>query len=69
MSSKLVNQSQKYAGNTKSTPFSGKGNVWTAEARIAQYERLVGELYAENRLLKKALEKLGQLREEKHLRS
>lgn len=49
--------------------FSGKGNVWTAEARIAQYERLVGELYAENRLLKKALEKLGRLRAEQRLRS
>ena len=49
--------------------FSGKGNISTAEARIARYERLVGELYAENRLLKKALEKLGQLKAERRLRS
>lgn len=49
--------------------FSGKGNISTAEAKLAQYERLVGQLYAENRLLKKALEKLGQLKAEERLRS
>ena len=48
--------------------FSGKGNISTAEAKLAQYERLVGQLYAENRLLKKALEKLGQLKAEQRLR-
>lgn len=47
--------------------FSGKGNPASAEARIAQYERLVGRLYAENLLLKKALERLGQLKAEKRL--
>ncbi|MEW5997041.1 MAG: transposase [Candidatus Micrarchaeota archaeon] len=48
--------------------FSGKGNISTAEARIAQYERLVGQLYAENRLLKKALERLERLKAEQKLR-
>lgn len=47
--------------------FSGKGNPATYEARIAQYERLVGQLYAENSLLKKALEKLESLRAERRL--
>ncbi len=47
--------------------FSGKGNLASSEARIAQYERLVGRLYAENLLLKKALEKLGSLRAERRL--
>jgi len=47
--------------------FSGKGTPASAEARIAQYERLVGRLYAENLLLKKALERLGQLKAEKRL--
>ena len=47
--------------------FSGKGNISTAEAKIAQYERLVGQLYAENRLLKKALERLEQFRAEQRL--
>lgn len=47
--------------------FSGKGNTAGAEAKIAQYERLVGRLYAENLLLKKALEKLGSLKAERRL--
>lgn len=33
--------------------FSGKGNIWKEEAKIAQYERLIGQLYAENAFLKK----------------
>lgn len=49
------------------TAFSGKGNTASAEAKIAQYERLVGRLYAENLLLKKALEKLGSLKAERRL--
>ena len=27
--------------------FSGKGNLWKEEAKTAQYERLIGQLYAE----------------------
>ena len=33
--------------------FSGKGNLWKEEAKIAQYEKLIGQLYAENAFLKK----------------
>jgi transposase-like protein len=33
--------------------FSGKGNLWKEEAKIIQYERLIGQLYAENAFLKK----------------
>lgn len=47
--------------------FSGKGTPASSDAKIAQYERLVGRLYAENLLLKKALEKLGSLRAERRL--
>ncbi len=49
------------------TAFSGKGVASTTEARLAQFERLVGQLYAENQLLKKVLEKLENLRAEQHL--
>lgn len=46
--------------------FKGHGNVWKEDAKVAQYERLVGQLYAENALLKKACENLRQyLGEEK----
>ena len=35
--------------------FSSNGNTYKEEARIEQLERLVGQLYAENNFLKKAL--------------
>jgi transposase len=41
--------------------FAGKGNTYKLEAKNAQLERTIGELYMENRFLKKALEKLGEL--------
>jgi len=40
--------------------FSGQGNVWKEDAEVAKYERLVGQLYAENAFLKKALDVLKQ---------
>ena len=39
--------------------FSGNGNMYKYEARIAELERMVGQLTMENALLKKALQKLG----------
>lgn len=44
--------------------FSGRGNAWREEAKIAKYERLIGQLYAENALLKKTAELLQQRRAE-----
>ena len=41
--------------------FAGKGNTYKLEAKNAQLERTIGELYVENRFLKKALEKLEEL--------
>ena len=32
--------------------FSGYGNLWKESAKIAQYERLIGQLYAESWLTK-----------------
>ncbi len=40
--------------------FKGNGRTYKEDARIAKLERLVGQLYAENKFLKKALETLGQ---------
>ena len=48
--------------------FAGSGNIWKEEAKIAQYERLLGQAYAEIAFLKKTLEVLHQRRaEEKRL--
>ena len=44
--------------------FQGNGKLWKQEAKIAQYERLIGQLYVEIDLLKKRTEHLRQLRAE-----
>jgi transposase-like protein len=44
--------------------FKGHGRLWKPEAKVAQLERTLGELYAENALLKKAYEQLKQLHAE-----
>lgn len=41
--------------------FAGNGNSYTDEARIAQLERTLGQMAAENALLKKAIKTLQQL--------
>lgn len=42
--------------------FIGKGNLWKMEAKLAEKDRLIGQLYAENEFLKKTAERLKQLR-------
>ena len=44
--------------------FSGNGNTYKLEARNAELERLVGQLYAENEFLKKAITNLGMKKDE-----
>ena len=50
---------KEYSSNPKEA-FKGNGNLWKEDAKIAQYERLVGQLYAENVFLKKVYESLKQ---------
>jgi len=40
------------------TAFRGNGNICNGNARVAELERLVGKLYAENAFLKKVLANL-----------
>ncbi len=40
------------------TAFSGNGTVCKPEAKLAESERLIGQLYAENAFLKKVLSSL-----------
>jgi len=40
------------------TAFSGNGNISKPEAKLAESERLIGQLYAENTFLKKVLTNL-----------
>ena len=44
--------------------FHGKGKLWKEEAKITQYERLIGQLYMEIDLLKKSTENMRQSRAE-----
>ncbi len=49
-----------YEANPKDA-FKGHGNIWKEDAKVSQYERLIGQLYAENAFLKKVYERLKQL--------
>ena len=35
--------------------FKGNGHIWKWEAKLAEKDRLIGQLYAENELLKKSI--------------
>lgn len=41
--------------NNPETAFSGKGNISKLDAKVAKYERIIGQLYTENAFLKKVL--------------
>ncbi len=43
------------------TAFRGNGNAYTLEAKLAESQRLIGKLYAENEFLKKALQSLKSM--------
>ena len=60
----LINRWKREYCSNPSGAFSGKGQLWKDDAKIARYERLIGQLYDQVELLKKALEKFQQLRGE-----
>ena len=49
--------------------FAGPGHPYKDQARIAELERMVGQLYAENLFLKKTLDAMNQRVEEEKRRS
>lgn len=61
------NMLQRWQKEYESNPqnaFKGNGKLWKQEAKIAQYERLIGQQCMEIDLLKKRTEHLKQLRAE-----
>jgi len=54
----LVTRWKKEYQEHPKTAFQGNGNTYKTEARISELEKLVGQLYAENALLKKVLSRL-----------
>ena len=45
-------------GIQRKSSFSGKGNISKPEAKLAESERLIGQLYAENAFLRKVFSSL-----------
>lgn len=64
----LVNRWKREYESNPHEAFSGKGTIWKEDAKVAQYERLVGQLYAENAFLKKVLEQLQQRKAEERVK-
>jgi transposase len=54
----MLNRWRKEYQQYPDTAFRGEGNQYKEEAKIAELERLVGKLYAENEFLKKVLSSL-----------
>ena len=62
----LVARWKKEYKENPETAFSGPGHPYKDQAKIAELERMVGRLYAENQFLKKTLETMnGRVEEEK----
>ena len=57
-----------FSENSKEA-FKGKGNLWKEEAKIAQYERKIGQQAMEIDFLKKVYESLKQHMEEEKIKS
>ena len=55
LQSQLVNRWKREAQDYPGTAFKGRGNLYKLEAKLAESQRLIGQLYAENALLKKAI--------------
>lgn len=56
----LLTKWRKEFAEDPNNAFSGNGNTYKEQARVAELERLVGKLYAENEFLKKVLARLGK---------
>ena len=58
--SSLISEWKKLYKQNPMEAFKGNGNTYTLEAKLAEKDRLIGKLYAENELLKKVLTKLQE---------
>jgi transposase len=56
----LICRWQKQYRQYQEQAFAGNGNPYKYEARVAELERMIGQLTMENALLKKALQRLQE---------
>ena len=54
----LIGKWRKQNANYGEQAFAGNGHAYTQEAKIAELERLIGQLTVENSFLKKVLQRL-----------
>lgn len=64
----LLSKWKKEFNQSPTEAFKGNGNLWKEEAKIAHYERLIGQLYAEIDFLKKTTKRLQELKVEEERR-
>lgn len=62
----LINRWQKEHRQYGERAFAGSGKIYQDEARIAELERMIGQLTMENALLKKALQRLEERMHSSH---
>lgn len=60
----LISKWQKLHDQYAQNAFQGNGHAYTEEAKVAELERLIGQLTIENSLLKKVLQTQERLRAE-----
>lgn len=69
ISSAVLSKWKREYRDNPETAFGGRGKICKSEAKIADRERLIGQLYAENEFLKKALfsleARLAELRKQR----
>ena len=63
----LLSRWRKEFNQNPAKAFSGRGNLWKAEAEVERYKRLVGELYADIDFLKKTTKRLQELNAEEKI--
>jgi len=65
----MITKWKKQFNQNPTNAFSGNGNISNYEAEIAKRDRIIGQLYMENELLKKTMKRLQELKaEEKTMR-
>lgn len=64
----LVHRWKREYESSPSEAFSGRGKTWKENGKIAHYERLIGQLYAQIDFLKKTLARLQELRAEERIK-
>lgn len=60
LASTLVTRWKREYGQNPKEAFAGNGHLWKMEAKNAELERTIGELYLENSFLKKANKRLQE---------